>query len=281
MPIDVDEYRRNSLDTWDRWAPNWERERDFMWSSTGRLGERLVERLDPRPGDTVLELAAGVGDTGFAAAERIGDQGKLISTDFAPSMVDVARRAGERAGLGNVEYRVLDAERMDLESSSVDGVLCRFGYMLMADPAAALAETRRVLRDGGRLSFAVWAAPDRNHWAFIPGMTLVELGHLPAPEPGEPGIFAMGDPNRVKELVGGAGFGEPRIEEVAVHWGYSDADVHWQKTLALAAPIAEAFGKLDAGERERVRGLVRERAAERLSEDDAGLDGVALAVLAE
>jgi SAM-dependent methyltransferase len=281
MPIDVDEYRRNSLDTWDRWAPNWERERDFMWSSTGRLGERLVERLDPKPGDTVLELAAGVGDTGFAAAERIGDQGKLISTDFAPSMVDVARRAGERAGLGNVEYRVLDAERMDLESSSVDGVLCRFGYMLMADPAAALAETRRVLRDGGRLSFAVWAAPDRNHWAFIPGMTLVELGHLPAPEPGEPGIFAMGDPNRVKELVGGAGFGEPRIEEVAVHWGYSDPDVHWQKTLALAAPIAEAFGKLDAGEQDRVRGLVRERAAERLSDVDAGLDGVALAVLAE
>jgi hypothetical protein len=138
-----------------------------------------------------------------------------------------------------------------------------------------------VLRDGGRLSFAVWAAPERNLWAFIPGMTLVELGHLPPPEPGDPGIFAMGDPNRIKELVGGAGFGEPQIEEVAVHWGYSDPDVHWQKTLALAAPIAEAFGKLDPGEQERVRGLVRERAAERFSEDEAGLDGVALAVLAE
>jgi ubiquinone/menaquinone biosynthesis C-methylase UbiE len=139
MPIDVDEYRRNSLDAWDRFAANWERERDFFWSSTGRLGERLVERLDPKPGDTVLELAAGTGDTGFAAAERIGAEGKLISTDFAPSMVDAARRAGERAGVGNVEYRVLDAERMDLESSSVDGALCRFGYMLMADSAAALA----------------------------------------------------------------------------------------------------------------------------------------------
>jgi SAM-dependent methyltransferase len=281
MPIDVEEYRLNSLDAWDRFAANWERERDFLWSRTGPLGERLVERLDPKPGDTVLELAAGTGDTGFAAAERIGDQGKLISTDFAPSMVDVARRAGERAGLGNVEYRVLDAERMDLESSSVDGVLCRFGYMLMADPAAALAETRRVLRDGGRLSFAVWATPERNLWAFIPGMTLVELCHLPPPEPGDPGIFAMGDPNRIKELVGGAGLGEPRIEEVAVHWGYSDPEVHWQKTLALAPPIAEAFGKLDPGEQERVRGLVRERAAEQLSEDDAGLDGVAFAVLAE
>jgi SAM-dependent methyltransferase len=281
MPIDIEKYRRSSLEAWDRFAASWERERDFMWSTTGRLGERLVERLDPQPGETVLELAAGTGDTGFAAAERIGDRGKLISTDFAPSMVEVARAAAKRRGLTNVEFRVLDAERMDFEDSSVDGVLCRFGYMLMADPAAALAETRRVLREGGRLSFAVWAGPDRNLWAAIPGMTLVELGHLPPPEPGAPGIFAMGDPNRIRELVTGAGFGEPRIEEVAIHWGFADSDEHWQKTLALAAPIAEAFGKLDAGEQERVRGLVMERTAERLSGDDAGLDGVALAILAE
>ena len=84
-------------------------------------------------------------------------------------MVEAARGVGTELGLDNVEYRVLDAERMDLEESSVDDVVCRWGYMLMADPALAFAETRRVLRDGGRLAFAVWAAPDRNLWAAIPG----------------------------------------------------------------------------------------------------------------
>jgi SAM-dependent methyltransferase len=281
MPIDLDEYRQRSLDAWDRFAENWDRERDFLWTATRPLGERLVERLDPQPGDTVLELAAGTGETGFAAAERIGDQGKLISTDFAPSMVEVARTGAERLGIGNVEHRVLDAEQMDLDDSSVDGVLCRFGYMLMADPAAALAETRRVLRVGGRLSFAVWGAPDRNPWAAVPGMALVELGHLPPPEPGAPGIFAMGDPNRIRGLVTGAGFGEPQIEEVSVAWGYADADDHWTKTLELAAPIAEAFTALSEGDQEMVRTTVMERAGERLSEDANGLDGVALAVLAE
>ena len=64
---------------------------------------------------------------------------------------------------------MLDAERMDLDDSSVDGVVCRFGYMLMADPAAALSETRRVLREGCRLSFAVWAGPDRNLGRRSPG----------------------------------------------------------------------------------------------------------------
>jgi len=278
---DLDDYRRTSRDSWERFAGNWEREHDFLWSRTGPLGERLVERLDPQPGDTVLELAAGTGDTGFLAAERIGAGGKLISTDFAPSMVESARRGAEARDLGEAEFRVLDAERMDLDDSSVDGVVCRFGYMLMADPAAALSETRRVLRDTGRLSFAVWGAPNRNLWAAIPGMTMVEQGHLPAPEPGAPGIFALGDPDRIRELVTGAGFGDPQIEEVAVAWGYTDPDDHWQKTLALAAPISDAFGSLPPEGQDEVRSTVAERVSERLAQDEAGLDGVALAVLAE
>jgi ubiquinone/menaquinone biosynthesis C-methylase UbiE len=281
MPVDLDEYRKASHESWDRIAASWEREREFLMSATAPVSERLVARLDPKPGDTVLDIAAGTGDTGFVAAERIGEDGTLISTDFAPSMVEVCKRVGEARGIENAKYRVLDAERMDLDESSVDGVVCRWGYMLMADPAAALAETRRVLRDGRRLSFAVWAAPDRNPWAAIPAMTLVERGHIPPPEPGVPGMFAMGDPDRIRELVTGAGFGVRDIEEIPVSWDYADAGDHWAKTLALAAPIAEAFASLDAAEQERVRDLVMERAGQRLAEDEAGLDGIALAVLAE
>jgi len=280
MP-DLDEYRRSSLDSWDRFSVNWQREHDFLWSATHHLGERLVDLLDPRPGDTVLELAAGTGDTGFLAAERIGADGRLISTDFAPGMVDAARAAGEARGLANADFRVLDAERMDLDDASVDGVLCRFGYMLMADPKAALMETRRVLREGGRVAFAVWAGPDRNLWAAIPGMTMVELGHLPPPEPGAPGIFAMGDPDRIRELVTGSGFGEPRIAEIEIPWGYHDPETHWEKTVTLAAPIAEAFNALSPEAQEEVRAKVRERDIERLAEDPNTLDGVALAVVAD
>ena len=108
--------------------------------------EEMLKALGPEPGQTILELAAGTGETGFAAARAIGPDGRLISTDFAPEMVAAARRASERLGLANVEHREMDAERMDLDDDSVDGVLCRWGYMLMADPATALAETRRVLR---------------------------------------------------------------------------------------------------------------------------------------
>lgn len=257
--MDLDEYRKKSLENWERIAPNWESERDFVMSSTGVVSERLVERLDPQPGNTVLDIAAGTGDTGFMAAARIGEGGRLVSTDFASAMVEAARRNGEAQGLDNVEYRVLDAENMDLEDDSFDRVVARWGYMLMADPAAALAETRRVLRDDGRLSFTVWAGPDQNLWASIPAMALVERGHIPPPEPGAPGIFAMGDPDRIRELVTGAGFGEPDIEQVEVEWRYDEVDAHWKLTLKLAGPLSDVISRLDDDERESIRTEVRSK----------------------
>ena len=99
-------------------------------------------------------------------------------------MVEAARSAGREQGLANIEYRVLDAEHMDLAADSVDGVICRFGYMLMADPAAALAETRRVLRPRGRLVFSVWGPPERNPWVSQLGLLAVQRGLMQPPSRG-------------------------------------------------------------------------------------------------
>jgi ubiquinone/menaquinone biosynthesis C-methylase UbiE len=253
MGIDLDTYRDQSLETWGKMAPGWEHRRAWMLEVTGLVNDWLLEKVDPRPGQTILDVAAGTGDLGFRVAERVGVNGGVISSDFAPEMVDVARRVGEAVGATNVEYRVLDAERMDLDDDSVDGVVCRWGYMLMADPAAALKETRRVLRDGGRLAFAVWRTPDRNPWAAVPGMTLVERGHMPPPEPGAPGIFALGDPDRVRELVTGAGFDEPELEEIAFQFHYSDADDLWDALVRLAGPLARAVLALPEEEQRATR----------------------------
>src|SRR4051812_21343442 len=158
----IDNYRKKSLDTWEAMAPIWAAEQEFRTRTSQDVNSWLIEKLAPASGDTVLELAAGTGEVGFQAALAVGGSGHVISTDFSPGMVETARTAGEERGLSNVEYRVMDAEHMDLDDDSVDGVICRFGYMLMADPAASLAETRRVLRPGGRLVFSVWGAPERN-----------------------------------------------------------------------------------------------------------------------
>lgn len=191
--------RQRSRATWDAVSTGWYAQREEIWESSRPVSEWMIKKLDPQPGDTVLELAAGLGDTGFMAARLVGESGRVIITDFAPKMLAAARRRAEEIGVKNVEFRVLDVERMDLETSSVHGVLCRWGYMLMIDPAVACAETRRVLRPGGRLAFSVWAARERNPALSLASRILVELGHIPPPDPEAPRPFFMADRGRIQD----------------------------------------------------------------------------------
>ena len=258
--MDLDTYRRESRETWAQVAPGWEERREWFMGITGLVNDWLLDKASAEPGQTVLEIAAGTGDLGFRVAERVGEEGRVITTDFTPRMLDVARRQGEARGLSNVEYRLLDAERMDLEDDSVDAVVCRWGYMLMADPAAAFKETRRVLRDGGPLAFAVWRTPDRNPWASVPAMTLVQLGHMPPPETDAPGMFALGEPARISELVTGAGFGEPEREEIAFEFRYLDFDDLWNALLRMS-PSGRTIDELSAEEQRATVEAVRKNVA--------------------
>ena len=239
-------------------APGWYAQREGLWRVSRPVSEWMVRKLDPQPGNTVLELTAGLGDTGLMAARLVGESGRVIITDFAPEMLAAARRRAEEVGVKNTEFRVLDAERMDLETDSVDGVLCRWGYMLTTDPAAAFEETRRVLRPGGRLVFSVWAARERNPALSLVSTVLVELGHIPPPDPREPGAFVMADPGRIRQLVVVAGFVEPEIEEVSFRWSFADRDAYWRFLTETSASASPVLRTLPPEAQKRVREQVHE-----------------------
>jgi ubiquinone/menaquinone biosynthesis C-methylase UbiE len=209
-------YRQRSYELWQQMARRWERGREVLWGTTRPVSEWLVERLSPHPDQTILELAAGPGETGFLAAGRLGDQGRLISSDFAPRMVEAAKRVADELEITNAEFRVLDAERLELEDASVDGVICRFGYMLMGDPGRALRETRRVIRDGGRLVFSVFGEAERNPWMTVARGVMAERGHLSPPDPDEPGLFSLKDPDRIEALLAEAGFAHAEVDEMEI-----------------------------------------------------------------
>jgi SAM-dependent methyltransferase len=265
--MDRDTYREQSRQTWSEMAPGWEDRREWLMDMTEPVSAWLLDKVDPQPGQIILEIASGTGDLGFRVAERVGQLGRVVSTDFAPEMVNVARRQGRARGLTNVEYRVLDAESMDIDDDTVDGVICRFAYMLMADPAVALMETRRVLRSGGPLAFAVWRTAEANPWARVPGMTLVQRGHMPAPAPGAPGIFALADPDRIRELVTGAGFGEPDLEAVTLAFPFRDFEDVWDFLIRLAGPLAQVINALPDDERAATRAAIMTNAEPYRNED--------------
>ena len=267
MPIDVEEYRAQSREGWARVSPAWEARREWMTGVTAPVFDWLVEKADPQPGQTFLDIAGGTGDLGLRVAEAVGDEGRVILTDLTQEMLEAARRTGESRGIDNVEYRTLDAEKMDLEDGSVDGATCRWGYMLMADPGAALKETRRVVRDGGPLAFAVWTSPDRNPWVAFPGMTLVQRGVMPPPDPDAPGMFALGDQARLHELVTAAGFGDPQVEEIRFEFRYADDDYFWETLVRLAGGVSTAIAELDDDEREATRAAVIDSMTEFRRED--------------
>jgi ubiquinone/menaquinone biosynthesis C-methylase UbiE len=278
--VDLAEYRKTSHAIWEQMAAGWDRRRQWIWDVSRPVGEWMVAKLDPQPGQTILELAAGTGETGFGAAARLGDDGRLISTDFSAPMIDAARRGADELGLANVDFRVMDAERMDLPDDSVDGVLCRWGYMLMADPAAALSETRRVLRDGGRVALSVWGPPEGNPFATLGREALMERGHMQAPKPRDPGIFAMSSEERIRELLGGAGFRDVDVEPLPVEWRFEDFDAYWRFLQEQVGVIALVLARLSDSERAQVHATIEENAAAFRSNDGYALPGLTLNAVA-
>jgi SAM-dependent methyltransferase len=278
--VNRDEQRQVSLGNWSAIAPGWERTRKERETFAAPVTEWLVRELAPQPGDTVLELAAGQGDVGFEVAAVLGESGRLISTDFSPAMAEIARRRSAELGLTNVEHRILDAEQIELADDSVDGVLCRWGYMLMPDPPAALAETRRVLRPGGRLAFSVWSSGERNPWISVAGRILVAHGHMPPPEPGEPGMFVLGDQELLRRLVENAGFANVRMEDVPVQHHYPSVDEYVRRSSETGGMFARAWAEAPEEEQERMRDEFREAFAPFAADGGYELPGLSVCVVA-
>jgi ubiquinone/menaquinone biosynthesis C-methylase UbiE len=272
--------RRMTYEVAEAVAPGWERRRASIEEVAAPVRNWMIEALAPSEGDTVLELACGAGDTGFEAAAIVGDNGLLIASDFSPRMLEAARRRGEEIGARNVDFEVMDAEDIGLEDDSVDGVLCRFGYMLMADPAAALAETRRVLRPGGRLSLAVWGSPERNPFFTTIAMALVQRDLMPPPDLEVPGIFFMASPERTAGLLEGAGFVEVRTEEIAVELPMASVEEYVEFVKDTSGPIAFALMETPAEQREELNPPLEEAMAPFAADRGYVFPGVALAAVA-
>jgi SAM-dependent methyltransferase len=277
----LDAFRGASYEIAEAIAPSWERRRADIEEVATPVREWMLRELRPEKGHTVLELAAGVGETGFEASAIVGEHGRLITSDFSPAMLEAAHRRGAELAVANVDYRLIDAERIELEDDSVDGVLCRFGYMLMADPEAALAESRRVLRPGGRLALAVWGAPEQNPFFGIIAVSLIQRGHIDPPEPPPaPGIFSMASAERTEGLLRGAGFGEVRTEEVPGRFVLPDVDEYLSVIADTAGPIALALRGLADPDRAAVKADVEDSLRRFVADGGYELPCVALCAVA-
>jgi SAM-dependent methyltransferase len=264
---EVEELRERLLDRWDEAAKGWGRQADRTQSVAQPISDWMIAHAELVPGQRVLELAAGPGDTGFMAARLIQPGGQLICSDASTEMLDVARERAAEQRTDNVEFKQLQLEWIDLPTADVDVVLCRWGVMLTVDPAAALRECRRVLKPGGRLALAVWDLPEANPWATITQRALIELHDDEPPAPGGPGMFALAAPGLLAEMLGDAGFLDIEVEPVPIVHSYEGVLDFLGETRDLSRQFAGVWDQLSDEARQQLRDRVAVAAAAFADED--------------
>jgi SAM-dependent methyltransferase len=256
------DYRDESRTRWASTAAGWEAGADQFNRETMPVSLWMVDALAPQPGHQVLELATGTGDTGLLAAELVQPGGTVTLSDFVPEMLSAAQRRAEARGAPNVRFRQIDAELpLDIEAASLDGVLSRWGYHLLANPESALRETRRVLRPGGRVALSAWTGPDENPWSALPVRALVARGLLEPGDPDAPGQFAWAREGVAADHLDAAGFVEHAVDAVQFTQRYPSVQTWWESQVGRSMRTADAARTLDADTRADVLGELAEAAA--------------------
>ncbi|WP_326795499.1 class I SAM-dependent methyltransferase [Streptomyces sp. NBC_01808] len=177
-----------------------------------RYSERLFAGADVQPDDRVLDIGCGCGQTTRVAA-ALAAEGSALGVDLSAAMLAQARARAAEEGVGNVRFAQADAQVHDFADGAYDVAISRHGVMFFADPVAAFANVRRALRPAGRLAFVCWRAPEESEYSAVPRAALGR--YVTVPKSGgvnEPGPNSLADPDRVREVLGGAGFVDVRLE---------------------------------------------------------------------
>jgi ubiquinone/menaquinone biosynthesis C-methylase UbiE len=260
---------------WEAVAPHWAEHADYTDARHAQNAQRLLGLTRPQPGERVLELASGAGGVGLAAARLVAPHGEVVISDVSAQMTAAAAARAQRLGL-TVTTRVLDQEDIAEPDASFDVVLSRDGLQFAGDPARAVAESRRVLRSGGRLAVAVWGPREANPWLGLVMDAVTAVTGMQVPPPGLPGPFALDDAARLAGIFTGAGLVEVTVTDLDVPLDVPSFDDWWARTSALAGPLAAILASLPSEAIDAIRERARQLTAPYATADGLAFPGLAL-----
>jgi SAM-dependent methyltransferase len=190
--FDAKRYKETTREQWQAAAEAWNRWDPAIARWVGPATEQLIDMMRLKPGDAVLDVAAGSGSQSLLLAARVGAQGRVVATDISSNILEFARANARAAGFSNVEISVADGEELPVDDSTFDAVMCRLGLMYFPDRDRSLTAMRRALRPGGRVGGMVFTTSERNQFFSIPISIVRRRAGLPPPAPGQPGPFSLG-----------------------------------------------------------------------------------------
>jgi SAM-dependent methyltransferase len=226
------------------------------------FADALLRSLGPKPGERIVDVGCGAGDTTLSLAERVQGHGFVLGVDISRPMLQRATARAANTPEYPVRFVEADAAGHAFERGAFDALFSRFGVMFFADSARAFANLRRALRRGGRVSFACWRAIPENPWVTVPLAAIAKVVvPPPAPPPGAPGPFSFGDPERVRGILAEAGFTEielaPHDGALTLGTGLDDA----VEFVLSAGPASRLLEGASESDRARARSVVGEALA--------------------
>jgi len=205
--------------------------------------DAVLQRLQPKPGERIVDIGCGAGETTLALADRVQGHGFVLGVDVSRPLLQRAIARAANTPEYPIRFVEADAAAHPFERASFDALFSRFGVMFFADPAAAFAHLRRALKRGGRLAFCCWRDRRENPWVTLPvAAARKHLSELPPPPgPEEPGPFAFADMARIRRILTSAGFAHIDCEKFDPLLAYGDSARSAAEYLTQMGPIGSVL----------------------------------------
>ena len=280
MEQQLEQIREQQKETWNKFSPGWKKWDDLTMDFLKPMGDEIIRLLQPQENDVVLDVAAGTGEPGLTIATMLRN-GKVISTDLAEGMLEVARENAAKRGLKNFETKVCDVCELPFADNTFDAVSCRFGFMFFPDMLLAAKEMVRVLKPGGRIATSVWNVPEKNFWVTAIMSTINKNMQLPPPPLGAPGMFRCAKSGSIADVFRQAGFKNIFETEIEGKLNSGTTDVYWNMMTEVGAPIVAALSKADDEIKAKIKSEVYELINQKYPNGKVVIDSNALVIYGE
>jgi SAM-dependent methyltransferase len=247
-----DEIRDGQRETWAGLSAGWEKWDSIIMDQLGPVSAEMIKCFDIAENQQHLDIAAGTGEPGLSIA-RLSPNGRVVLTDLAAEMLDIAARRAKTHGVANIETQVCSADDLPFDDATFDSVSVRFGYMFFPDLAKATAEFARVLEPGGRLCSSVWVKPEKNPWTTIAMQAIASEAVVAQPDPDGPNMYRCAAPGYVSALYEGAGLRDVAEWDVDVELVTRSPAQYWEMISEHVSLAVAALQQVDEPARERIR----------------------------
>jgi ubiquinone/menaquinone biosynthesis C-methylase UbiE len=280
MEQQLEQIRNQQKATWNKFSSGWKKWDELVMDFTKPVRDEIIRLLRPQNGNIILDVASGTGEPGLTIASMLKG-GKVMITDLAEDMLEVARENAAQRGITNIETRVCDVSELPFSDNTFDAVSCRFGFMFFPDMQLAAKELARVLKPGGRIAAAVWDVPEKNFWVTAIMGAINRNMQIPPPPADGPGMFRCAKDGLMAELFKRAGLKNISQKEVPGKLNCRTIDAYWKMQTEVAAPVAAALNKASDEIKEKIKEDVYEILNQKFPDGNIVIDSSALVVYGE